>query len=49
MTLYLYKQAFMNQRLGYGAAIGVGITLVVIVISAINFMITRQIAGEESK
>jgi cellobiose transport system permease protein len=49
MTLYLYKQAFMNQRLGYGAAIGVGITLVVIVISAINFFITRSIAGEDSK
>jgi len=49
MTLYLYKQAFMNQRLGYGAAIGVGITLVVMVISAINFMITRKIAGEDSK
>ena len=49
LTLYLYKQAFMNQRLGYGAAIGVGITLVVIIVSAINFAITRRIADEGSR
>lgn len=49
MTLYLYKNAFLNQRLGYGAAIGVGITLVVIIVSALNFMITRRIASEDSK
>ena len=49
LTLYLFKQMQVNQRLGYAAAVGVGITLVVIVISAINFLITRRIAGEDSK
>ncbi len=49
MTLYLYKNAFLNMRLGYGAAIGVGITVVVILVSIVNFLITRRIASEDSK
>ena len=49
MTLYLFKWAFLNQSLGYGAAIGIGITVVVIIISIVNFFITRQIASEESR
>jgi len=49
MTLYLYKNAFLNMRLGYGAAIGVGITFVVILVSILNFMVTRRIASEDSK
>jgi len=49
LTLYLFKQLNANERLGYAAAIGVGITLVVIVISALNFLITRRIASEDAR
>jgi ABC-type sugar transport system permease subunit len=47
--LYLFKQLNANERLGYAAAIGVGITLVVILISALNFLITRRIASEDAR
>jgi cellobiose transport system permease protein len=49
LTLYLFKELNQNERLGYAAAIGVGITIVVIIISALNFLITRRIASEDSR
>lgn len=47
LTLFLYEQAFQNNRWGYAAAIGIMITVIVIIISAINFVITRQISSED--
>jgi cellobiose transport system permease protein len=48
LTLFLYEQAFVNNRWGYAAAIGIMITVIVVIISAINFAITRKIASEEN-
>lgn len=49
LTLFLYNQAFLNNKYGYAAAIGIAITVIVLIISAVNFVITRRIAGEGSK
>ena len=49
LTLYLFKQVAVNGTYGYAAAIGIGITVLVVIISAINFFITRRISGEGSK
>jgi len=49
LTLYLFEQAFTNINWGYGAAIGIAITIIVLVISAINFAITRRLASEDSR
>ena len=49
LTLYLFKQVAVNGTYGYAAAIGIGITVLVVIISGINFFITRRIAGDGSK
>ena len=49
LTLYLFEQAFFNQRYGYGATIGIAMTVIIIAISAINFLVGRRIASEDSK
>ena len=49
LTLFLYEQAFQNYRWGYAAAVGIMITIIVLIISGINFLITRRIASEESR
>ena len=49
LTLFLYNQAFLNNKYGYAAAIGIAITFIVLIISAINFVITRRISGEGSR
>lgn len=49
LTLYLYEQAFVNVNWGYGAAIGIAITFIVLIISLINFLLTRQLASEDSR
>lgn len=49
LTLFLYNQAFLNNKYGYAAAIGIAITIIVLIISAINFWITRKISGEGSR
>ena len=46
LTLFLYNQAFLNNKYGYAAAIGIAITVIVLIISIINFFITRKISGE---
>jgi cellobiose transport system permease protein len=46
LTLFLYNQAFLNNKYGYAAAIGIAITFIVLIISAVNFFITRKISGE---
>ena len=49
LTLFLYNQAFLNNKYGYAAAIGIAVTVIVLIISAINFVITRKISGEGSR
>ena len=49
LTLFLYEQAFVANKWGYGAAIGISITIIVVIISVINFIITRRLASEDSK
>jgi len=49
LTLFLYNQAFLNNKYGYAAAIGIAITIIVLIISAFNFVITRRLAGEGSR
>jgi ABC-type sugar transport system permease subunit len=49
LTLFLYNQAFLNNKYGYAAAIGIAITIIVLIISAINFVITRKLSGEGSR
>jgi len=46
LTLFLFNQAFLNNKYGYAAAIGIAITIIVLIISAVNFWITRKISGE---
>ena len=48
LTLFLFDQAFVGYRWGYAAAIGIAITLIVMIVSTINFFITRRIAGDKS-
>jgi len=45
LTLFLFEQAFVAYKWGYAAAIGIMITLIVAVVSIINFFITRRLAG----
>ncbi|MEY3407527.1 MAG: hypothetical protein RL038_588 [Actinomycetota bacterium] len=47
LTLYLFEQAFVNINWGYGAAIGIAITIIVLIISTINFFITRALGSED--
>jgi cellobiose transport system permease protein len=48
LTLFLYNQAFVNNKYGYAAAIGIAITIIVLIISVINFLITRRISNDGS-
>ena len=49
LTLFLYNQAFVNNKYGYAAAIGIMITFIVIIISAVNFFITRKISNDGTR
>ena len=49
LTLYLFEKAFLDYRWGYAAAVGIFITFIVLIISAINFWLTRRIANEDTK
>jgi cellobiose transport system permease protein len=49
LTLFLYNQAFLNNKYGYAAAIGIAITFIVLIISAINFFVTRRLSGEGNR
>jgi cellobiose transport system permease protein len=46
LTLFLFNQAFINNKYGYAAAIGIIITFLVLIISAINYLISRRISSE---
>ena len=45
LTLFLFEQAFVAYKWGYAAAIGIMITLIVAIVSIINFYITRKLSG----
>lgn len=49
LTLFLFEEMFVEQKYGYAAAIGIAITVIVLIISLINFLITRRIANEDAK
>ena len=49
LTLFLYNQAFVNNKYGYAAAIGIMITFIVLIISTINFFITRKISNDGTR
>jgi len=49
LTLFLYNQAFVNNKYGYAAAIGIMITFIVLIISVINFFITRKISNDGTR
>jgi cellobiose transport system permease protein len=46
LTLFLFEQAFVAYKWGYSASIGIMITVIVAIVSVINFFITRKIAGD---
>lgn len=46
LTLFLFEQAFVAYKWGYAAAIGIMITVIVAIVSVINFFITRKFAGD---
>lgn len=51
VTLYLYQSAFEREDLGYASAIAWVLFLLIIVVAAVNFLLTRRIAtaGEEER
>ena len=49
LTLFLYNQAFVNNKYGYAASIGIFITFIVLIISAVNFVITRKISNDGTR
>jgi cellobiose transport system permease protein len=46
LTLFLYEQGFGQFQFGYGAAIGVALFVMVIVIAAINYLLSTRIRPE---
>jgi cellobiose transport system permease protein len=46
LTLFLFEQAFVAYKWGYAAAIGIMITVIVAIVSVINFYNTRKLAGD---
>jgi cellobiose transport system permease protein len=49
LTLFLFEQAFVEYKFGYAAAVGIAITLIVMLISLVNFLLTRRISSEDSR
>lgn len=42
MVLYLYQQAFTNHQFGYGAAIGWGLFVIIVLFSALNWKLVQR-------
>jgi cellobiose transport system permease protein len=42
MVLYLYQQAFVSYHFGYGAAIGWGLFVVIVLFSLLNWMLVQR-------
>jgi cellobiose transport system permease protein len=47
LALYLYEQIIINNKFGYAAAIGVAITMITIIISGLNYIVTKRLSGGE--
>lgn len=43
MTLFLFDQAFAQLRLGYSSAIAIGLFLIIAIIAAINFVLSKKL------
>jgi len=46
LTLFLYEQAFGRFHFGYGAAVGVALFVMVVIIAAINYLLVTRIRSE---
>jgi cellobiose transport system permease protein len=46
LTLFLYEQAFGRYHFGYGAAIGVALFVLVVVVAAINYLLVTRTRPE---
>lgn len=46
LTLFLYEQGFVRFHFGYGAAIGVALFVMVVIIAAINYLLVTRIRSE---
>lgn len=46
LTLFLYEQAFGRFHFGYGAAIGVALFVLVVIFSAVNYLLASRIRSE---
>ena len=46
MVLYLYEQAFIQNQFGYGAAIGWGLFIIIVVFSIINWRLIGRSGGD---
>ena len=46
MVLYLYEQAFIQNQFGYGAAIGWGLFLIIVVFSLMNWALVGRTGGK---
>ncbi|MFB9237734.1 carbohydrate ABC transporter permease [Plantactinospora siamensis] len=46
LTLFLYEQGFGRFHFGYGAAIGVALFVMVVIIAAINYLLVTRIRSE---
>ena len=48
LTLFLYEQAFGRFRFGYGAAIGVALFVLVVIIATVNYLLVSRIRSERA-
>ena len=46
LTLFLYEQGFGQFKFGYGAAIGVALFVMVVVIAAVNYVLSTRIKAD---
>ncbi|MQY22222.1 carbohydrate ABC transporter permease [Nocardia macrotermitis] len=49
ISLYLYQSAFETQQLGYAAAIGCALMIVILLFAVVNFLLTRRLAAGGEK
>jgi len=46
VTLFLYEQSFGQFRFGYGAAVGVALFVIVVIVSGLNYLLATRIRSE---
>lgn len=47
LTLFLYEQAFGQFQFGYGAAVGVALFVIIVVVALINFLASTRVRGAQ--